>query len=170
LNAALSRVDFITKRGKQGHRLYIQKHAAHTVATTSTALPDDLTNKLRTTFNTEIADLNHNFGVSGTCSAFLLRKILEKLIYLAFMKNGQGGKLQDPAGKLVGLQTMLTLAVTIKVRGKPFMTQKTADAIRPVKFLGDTAAHNPLANVSMKTVEREMAYIITAYSELATVL
>jgi hypothetical protein len=168
LNNALKRIRFLSKRGKPGHQRYIQKNAAHTIMISGSILPDELISKLESKFKTEITDLNHNFGVSGNCSAFLLRKILEKLIFLVFTKNGQGSKLQESSGRLVGLQTMLNLAITIKVNGKPFLTKKTADRIQPIKFLGDTAAHNPMINVSMRSIEREMAYIVTAFSELSS--
>src|SRR5208283_1843777 len=48
---------------------------------------DGLLKKLGSNFEVEFRDLLHNFGESGTCTAFLLRKILEKLIYLAFAKQ-----------------------------------------------------------------------------------
>ena len=46
-------------------------------------------------FETEIFDLNLNYGKSGTCTAFLLRKILEKLIFLTFVKNGSSEKIKE---------------------------------------------------------------------------
>lgn len=172
LNNALGLAKFLTRRGKPGNRRYIQKHAPSKILEAQDVLPDELIKTLSKNFKQELADLKHNFGISGTCSAFLVRKILEKLIFLAFSKNGDGAKLKDTAGKLIGLQAMLTLASTItpKSTGRPYLMQKTADQIAPIKFLGDAAAHNPLANVPMKTIEREMAYIITAYSELASSL
>jgi hypothetical protein len=44
---------------------------------------------------------------------------------------------------------------------------KTANEIKGLKFLGDTAAHNPLVSVDMKTIVPQMPYIITAFEELA---
>ncbi|MER2514147.1 MAG: hypothetical protein ABTQ25_17315 [Nitrosomonas ureae] len=170
LNMALSRAGFLTKRGKLGQYRYIQKHSPKTIHLTKDVLPDELTNSLIKDFKTELADLKHNFGNSGTCTAFLLRKILEKLLFLAFAKNGKEAVLLDQNGKLVGLHTMIALATSNKVGGKPFLMQKTAEEIKGVKFLGDTAAHNPLANVSMKTIVPVMPYIVTAYAELAAML
>jgi hypothetical protein len=170
LNAALSRAKFLTKRGRRGQYRYIQKHAAKAVALTTDLLPDELMKALSRDFKTELTDLRHNFGTSGTCTAFLLRKVLEKLIFIAFAKNGQQALLQMQDGKLVGLHTMLTIAASTRIKGKPFLMNKTADEIRGVKFLGDTAAHNPLVNVSMKTIVPVMPYIVTAYSELVAKL
>lgn len=128
-----------------------------------------LTKGLKKDFSVELEDLRHNFGQSGNCTAFLLRKILEKLIYITFSKHGLKTRLEDKTkpGRLIGLEAMINLASSEKVRGIPFLTPKTAKEIKGIKFLGDTAAHNPLTNVDMKTVIPQMPYIITAYEELA---
>lgn len=130
---------------------------------------EGLTKKLKRDFQVEFNDLRHNFGKSGTCTAFLLRKVLEKLIFLAFAKNGRGLKLEDktrPSG-LVGLETMINIASGEKVHGIPFLISKTARELKGIKFLGDTSAHNPLTNVDMRTIILHMPFIITAYEELS---
>lgn len=129
----------------------------------------DLVSKLSSPFKTDIEDLHLNFGKSGTCTAFLLRKILEKAIYRAFAKNGISVKLEDKSGtgKLIGLEAMVDTAARERIGGIPFLLTKTAEKIRGIKFLGDTSAHNPLANVDMETILPQMPFIITAYKELA---
>jgi hypothetical protein len=62
---------------------------------------------------------------------------------------------------------MIDVAVQEKLNGVPFLLSKTAKEIKGVKFLGDAAAHNPLATVDIKTIVPQMPYIITAYDELA---
>ena len=168
LSKALSRAQFITTRGKRGQYRYVQKNAPTPLKAQIDILPDDLSKMLERDFKTELSDLRLNHGQSGTCTAFLLRKILEKLIFLVFAKNGQQAKLYDLSGHLIGLQAMLSLATSSTVSGRPFLMQKTANAIQGAKFLGDAAAHDPLANVSMKTIQHEMPYIVTAYQELAS--
>ena len=128
-----------------------------------------LIKKLKKDFNIEISDLRHNFGLSGNCTAFLLRKILEKLIYITFSRSGIGMKLENKTepGRLVGLEAMISLCVSEKVKGIPFLMSKTAQEIRGIKFLGDVSAHDPLTNVDIKTIIPQMPYIITAYEELA---
>lgn len=170
LSMALSRVKYLTRRGKSGQYRYIQKHAATGITAQADVLPDHLMKKLAKDFKTEIVDLRHNFGISGTCTAFMLRKILEKLIFLAFAKNGQDAKLRQPDGSLFGLSKMLSLATSSTVNGKPFLMHKTTQEIQGIKFLGDTAAHNPLTNVEMKTIQPLMPYIVIAYAELAAKL
>ena len=169
MGMALSRADFLTRRGTVGKYRYIQKYAPKKIALTSDVIPDELVTALGKDFVSEIFDLRLNYGTSGTCTAFLLRKILEKLIFLAFAKNGLDSKLEDKSksGGLVGLSTMLNLATAHKINGKPFLMAKTVKEIQGIKFLGDTSAHNPLVNVSMKTIVPVMPFIVTAYSELS---
>jgi len=130
---------------------------------------ESLVKKLKRNFRVELDDLSHNFGKSGTCTAFLLRKILEKLIHIAFAKNGKENLLEDEnhTGGLKGLESMIEIATREKIQGIPFLIPKTAKMIKGIKFLGDSAAHNPLINIDMKTILPQMPYIITAYKELA---
>ncbi len=167
LQKALSRAKFLTKRGSKGLYSYIQKHAPEKLVLSREIFPDELVAVLKNDFSVELDDLRLNYGRSGNCTAFLLRKILEKLIFITFSKNGQHEALKDPNGDVVGLKTLLRLAVEQKVDGKPFLMSKTAKEIEGIKFLGDTSAHNPLAHVSMSTIEPVMPYIVTAYVELA---
>lgn len=168
LSNALARAEYLRRGGKRGRRVYIQKYSASgTTSAYSDILPDDLMNALARDFSTELQDLRHNFGISGTCTAFLLRKILEKLIFLVFTKNHCDQMLYDANGNMLGLKTMLAMATTTKVAGKPFLAAKTANEILGIKFLGDTAAHNPLTNVSVNTILPQLPFIITAYGELA---
>jgi len=108
-----------------------------------------------------------NFNNSGNCTAFLLRKILEKLLYITFAKANLSKKLEDASGKLLGLEAMINIASAEKVASVPFLIPKTGEKIKGVKFLGDVSAHNPLTNVDMETIIPQMPYIITAYKELA---
>lgn len=170
LSLALRRANFLTRRGLRGSFEYIQRLPA--VNKEIDKIEDDLfseelVEKLGDDFSEEISDLRWNFGNSGTCSAFLLRKILEKLIFLTFSKNGLGNKLQTQQGKFIGLEAMINLTSSEKIAGLPFLMPQTAKKIKAIKFLGDASAHNPLANVDMETINTQMPYIITAYKELS---
>ena len=129
----------------------------------------DIQELMKEYFKTELNDLRLNFGTSGICTAFLLRKILEKLTYIVFARNGIESKIEDKnsPGSLVGLEKMLSIAEKEKIQGIPILTPKTAKKIQGIKFLGDASAHNPLVNVDMETIVPQMPYIITAYKELA---
>ncbi|MCX6791559.1 MAG: hypothetical protein NT149_00790 [Candidatus Gottesmanbacteria bacterium] len=175
LAKALQRASFLTRHGKRGMYEYNQRQPPikKVVETIEQQLfADDLAQRLKKDFSTELDDLHLNFGRSGNCTSFLLRKILEKLIYIAFARNGLQSKLEDKniPWRLVGLDAMVRIAASEKVKGLPFLTPKTAQEIRGIKFLGDTAAHNPIINVDMQSIIPQMPFIITAYKELARFL
>lgn len=132
----------------------------------------DLTKKLRRDFGREMDELRDNFGKHGNCTAFLLRKILEKLLIIVFAKNKKEHLLEDKGrpGGYQGLKDMIETAAREKHGGIPFLTNKTANETKGMKFLGDTAAHNPKVSVAMTTIVPQMPYIITAYEELAALL
>lgn len=128
-----------------------------------------LTAKLSRNFEVELGELHDNFGKNGDSTAFLLRKILEKLLIIVFGKIGREALLSDHSrpGGFKGLEQSIEVAAKQKVDGLPLLTGKTANAIKGIKFLGDTAAHNPLVNVDVNTILPQMPFIITAYEELA---
>jgi hypothetical protein len=130
---------------------------------------DELVSKLNKDFHRELAELKDNFGRNGNSTAFLLRKILEKLLIIVFGKHSNENLLKDPArpGNWKGLEDMVETAARERHSGIPFLLPRTAREIQGIKFLGDTAAHNPLANVDTETILPQMPFIITAYSELA---
>jgi hypothetical protein len=172
LQKALDRSDFLLKQRIKGIVVYVQRKPAisKAVDAASSELFDEaLIRSLGKTFEHEVDDLHLNFGKSGTCTAFLLRKLLEKLVYIGFAKQGIEAKLDDGSGtgRLVGLEAMINIASKEKVGGIPFLLPSTAREIKGIKFLGDVSAHNPLANVSMKEIVPQMPFIITAYKELA---
>jgi hypothetical protein len=125
--------------------------------------------KLKKDFSDELEELRDNFGKNGLSAAFLLRKVLEKLIIIVLGKNGKQHllKSRQHADRWLGLSDMIDVAVQERIDGVPFLLSKTAQEIKGIKFLGDTAAHNPLASVDTKTILPQMPYIITAYEELA---
>lgn len=163
LRVALGRAEYLAKHRSK----YVQKYPPTKVALSNEVFPEELTKLLEQDFKTELKDLRLNYGASGNCTAFLLRKILEKLIFITFAKHGQDQKLRGPNGNFVSLTPMLKLATECKVNGKPYLMPKTAQEIGGIKFLGDTSAHNPLVDVSMRTIELAMPYITTAYLELS---
>ncbi len=130
---------------------------------------ENLMLRLKKDFSRELEELYDNFGKNGICTAFLLRKILEKLIVLTFAKNKREKLLEDKSrpGRLTGLEGMIEIAAREKLDGLPFLVPKTAKEIKGIKFLGDAAAHNPFASVEINTILPQMPYIITAYEELA---
>lgn len=127
---------------------------------------DILIARLKPEFDIEIRYLHLVFGKSGTCTAFMIRKILEKLIFLVFAKHNLKHKLESK-GELMGLEATINTAMATTIGGKPVLMPRTGREIKGIKFLGDSAAHNPLVNVDMKTIIPQMPFIITAYEELS---
>jgi hypothetical protein len=172
ISKALARANYLIRTGRRGFFEYKQKMSPVSKRVQSIEeqlFSHDLVSKFGKPFDTELHDLHHNFGVSGNCTAFLLRKILEKAIFLTFAKKGIGSKLEDKSGngRLLGLEAMVDAAAREKVEGIPFLLPKTAQEIKGIKFLGDVSAHNPLVKVDMETIIPQMPFIITSYKELA---
>lgn len=128
-----------------------------------------LVTRLGEPFRRELSELRDNFGRNGNSTAFLLRKILEKLIIIVLGKAGREHVLEDAGspGRFKGLEEMVQIASKERHDGIPFLLPRTANEIRGIKFLGDAAAHNPLIGVEMATILPQMPFIITAYEELA---
>lgn len=104
----------------------------------------------------------------GNASAFLLRKILEKIIFHVFAKFKKIDKLKDNRGNFLGLQEMLKVASQEKLNGMPCLTPKTYKKVQGIKFLGDVAAHNFLIDVSIEEVKEQLPYILAAIKELTS--
>jgi hypothetical protein len=132
-------------------------------------LPGRLSSRLKRNFSQELNELQSNYLKCGNCTAFLLRKILEKLIIIVMSRHGKEKLLEDKVrpGGWVGLKDMIEIAARERLNGVPFLVPKTANEIKGIKFLGDTAAHNPLVGVDNRTILPQMPFIITAYEELA---
>jgi len=132
---------------------------------------DALRKELGEKFITEIEGLEIVYGKHGDCTAFLLRKILEKALFLALVKTRYGEeKLSDNSRKYVGLEKLLDIASSYKVEGVPLLPQKTIEKIKGVKFLGDVAAHDYSINVSMEEIIPQIPYFQIALKQLSKYL
>jgi hypothetical protein len=172
ISKALKKASFVIPKGTRGSFHYIQKISSKSKKVESIEeqlFSEDLINKLGNAFKTEVSDLHINFNKSGNCTAFTLRKMLEKSIYLVFAKNSISSKLEDKSGngRIIGLEVMIDAAAREKINGIKILQPQTAKNIKGIKFLGDVSAHNPLINVDMETILPQMPFIIAAYKELA---
>ncbi len=119
----------------------------------------DLELKLQKNFSRELEELRGTFGRYGNSSAFLLRKILEKLLIICYRKVGKAALIEEkiiPRG-ILGLESMLQLAMKERVNSVPMLSGKTGSQVKGAKFLGDTAAHNPLVNVDVEDILPQMS-------------
>lgn len=170
LSNSLRNSKILTRKGISGKYFFIQKHPYKVIGVNTDVFPDSLIKKLGKTFESEINDLRLNYGNSGTCTSFLLRKILEKLLVIVFKKNKMESLIKDSKGDFIGLDALINKSISSKIGGSNILTNKTAYSIKGIKFLGDTSAHNPLVNVDMKTIEPQMPFVVTAYEELSNYL
>jgi len=132
------------------------------------SIPEELREMLGKEFEDELRELTiAELNGCGLCQGFLIRKILEKLLVKCLSKQGLSSRIYDQTNRLVNLSSLLTIAQSHKVAGNPILSPRTAKAINGVKFLGDTAAHNPFYTVDSETVNKQMPYIITALGELS---
>jgi len=133
-------------------------------------LPEKLIESWGPKFNTDNEDLNFVWNKSGNCTAFILRRIVEKAIFHSFAKNKLIDKLKDPNNpkKFVGLNSMIDKAKTERrVNGLPFLTTQTAEKLLAIKYLGDTAAHDFLTDIYPKQIQKnEIDTIVIALGEL----
>jgi hypothetical protein len=155
----VSRQDAMLMIGKQRRVLEIEQEL----------FSDALVKKLEKNFTVELDELHDNFGRHGNATAFLLRKMLEKLLIIVLGKLGKDDQIVDNGrpGGWKGLQEIIEIAAREKLEGLPLLLPKTANSIKGIKFLGDAAAHNPLVSVDMTTIVPQMPFLITAYAELA---
>ena len=143
----------------------------HEFVPTQLKINSDLEKKLGSEFHNELNDLKLVFGRSGTCTAFLLRKILEKCIFHTFVKINRVKMIEDKQSinKFVSLKSMIDIASREKFKRKPLLNSKTAKKLEGIKFLGDNSAHNFLVNVEMEDINPQMPYILIALKELTSV-
>ena len=117
-------------------------------------------------FEKNFKDMSLVYGKSGTLTAFMLRKILEKATYLAFLTNDLEEEVKN-GNKIIGLEKMLNIAAKTKINNIPILTTKLANILKKIKFLGDKAAHHPLIEVDMEEIIPQLDYFQTAFQELS---
>ena len=121
-------------------------------------------------FKGEIDGLSLVYGKNSLCTAFLLRKILEKQLILTFLRAGLDEKIQSGSkkGNYLSLNNMLDLATKQKDgKGYPMLLMNTRQKLGSVRFLGNTAAHNILVDeISFELIGESLSYIDIALREL----
>lgn len=122
--------------------------------------------KLGDRFQQDIKELNVAFTYDcGNSAAFLLRKILEKAIFYVFSTNGKSSLLKTTS-KTLGLEAMINLCSTEKINGVHILLPKTSKELLGLKFLGDSAAHDYLANIEVSDINHQISYWIMAIKQL----
>lgn len=133
----------------------------------NTILSEITGKKLGEKFQQDIRELNTSFTYDcGNSAAFLLRKILEKAIFYVFVTNNKTELVKEENGNLKGLQDMINLCSSERIKGIPILLPKTAKELLGIKFLGDSAAHDYLANIEVSDINYQLPYWTIAIKEL----
>ncbi len=112
-------------------------------------------------FKKEMGELEIVSSSCPNCTAFLMRKILEKLLYITISKSNNKNKIKrviESKGKLPNLTELLKLAKSSEIDDKHILVPKNIDKLEGSKFLGDTAAHDYLTNVSFEDINNEISF------------
>ena len=125
--------------------------------------------KLGERFQQDIRELNVAFtNDCGNSAAFILRKILEKAIFFILSTNGKANLMKDARGKILGLNSLINLCASENIKGVSIILPKTAQELLGMKFLGDSAAHDYLANVELTDINHQLAYWTMAIKQLVS--
>jgi hypothetical protein len=127
---------------------------------------------LRRHVGPEFSEFISNYEAKNPfAAAFLLRRMLERLLYLAFEKHSLTHLIRktssDPNSRLKGLEEIIAIANGPILSGNPILRRRTSDEFKGAKFLGDMAAHHPLGSViTMTGVNSSIPPAEVAYGEL----
>jgi hypothetical protein len=115
-----------------------------------------------------VAEINgcYHYGFYNGC-AVLCRRLMERLLILAFEKQGQGSAIRDGSGEYVVLADIIGRAASghhIK------LSRGTQGSMSAIKNLGDLGAHHPVHMVRQREVDDhrlDFAKLISELSALA---
>ena len=125
--------------------------------------------KLGERFQQDIRELNVSFtNDCGNSAAFILRKTLEKAIFFVLSTNGKASLMKDSQGKSLGLNSLINLCASEDIKGVSIILPKTAQELLGMKFLGDSAAHDYLANVELTDINHQLSYWTMAIKQLVS--
>ena len=133
----------------------------------NTVLSEITKKRLGDRFQQDIKELNISFTYDcGNSAAFILRKFLEKAIFHALANNGKIDLVKNPEGSIFGLEAMINVCAKEKINGMPILLPKNAKELLGMKFLGDSAAHDYLADVELKDINHQLSFWTMAIKQL----
>lgn len=121
-------------------------------------------------FKKELEELEIVFNECPNSTAFLMRKILEKLLFIVVSKSNNKKRieyLKQEENRLPSLTELLSIAKNAEINKLHIITPKNIDKLGGSKFLGDTAAHNYLISVGFEDIKQEIAIWRISIKELA---
>jgi len=165
---------FLTKRIENKHILFSQREPPEIkikkkeIEKLNEVLSKITTKKLGERFQQDIRELNIAFTYDcGNSAAFLLRKILEKSIFFVFAANNKTDLIKyKKSNQLIGLESMINLSSKEKIKGLPILLPKTAKELLGIKFSGDSAAHDYLADIEVSEINLQLPFWTMAIKQL----
>ena len=130
---------------------------------------EEISSILRPSLEREIFELKIAFIHQPDCTAFLLRKILEKLLFIILSKSNKKQKIVESKkkDKLPNLTELLNLAKSAEIENVHILSPKNIVKLNGSKFLGDVSAHDYLTNVSFEDIKQEISVWRISIKELA---
>lgn len=132
---------------------------------------DEITTLLGDSFKKEMDEL---VLVSKSCpnsTAFLMRKIFEKLLFIIISKSNNKikiKKIREDRSRLPNLTELLRLSKSSEINNKHILAPKNVSKIEGSKFLGDTSAHDYLTSVSFEDIANEITIWRISIKQLAS--
>jgi len=145
-------------RYKKG--FWVQKLPPKKEIITKTGDINEIEKILGQKFGREINELKIALKHQPNCTAFLMRKILEKLLFIIISKSDYKKNIdaykKKNKGELPSLTNLLNWAQNAEIKNIHIATPNNVKKIQGSKFLGDTAAHNYLTTVGFEDIKPEM--------------
>ena len=88
------------------------------------------------------------------------------MIILVLNSNSKSELLKDGGGKERGLESLINICYQNKIGGNPILQHQTAQRVLGIKFLGDSAAHNPTASIDLEIIIPQLPFWTIAIKEL----
>ena len=132
---------------------------------------NEIEKELGDTFKKEMNEFKIVNKTCSNCTAFLMRKIFEKLLFIILCKSDQQSKIstyRKTNQQLPNLTSLLNWSGQAEIKSKHIISPSNLSKIQGSKFLGDTSAHNYLTSVSFEDINNEISLWRITIKELAS--
>jgi hypothetical protein len=122
-------------------------------------------------FKKEMNELDYVSSTCPNCTAFLMRKILEKLLFIIISKSNKKNnidKIKASEDRLSNLTELLNIAKLSEINNKHIIPPKNIEKLSGSKFLGDVSAHDYLTSISFEDIQNEISIWRISIKELSS--
>ncbi len=155
------------KRFKDGWK---EIRAANIKGIKKTSEFEEISSCLGDSFKKEMQELKIVMNNCSNCTAFLMRKILEKLLFIVISKSDRKEdikKLKEKEERLPNLTKLLNLSKNAEINNMHIISPKNINNLEGSKFLGDVASHDYLTDVSFEDIKQEISVWRISIKELS---